>query len=38
MKKIENQTWYKANADRFLEKSRVSLAQAVQLQKKVKVA
>jgi hypothetical protein len=38
IKKIENQTWNKANAGWFVEKSRVSLALAVQLQKKAKVA
>jgi hypothetical protein len=37
MKKIEKQTWYKANAGRFLKNSRVSLSLAVQLQKKAKV-
>jgi hypothetical protein len=38
MKKIENQTWYKAKAKAglFLKKSRVSLALAVQLQKRPK--
>jgi hypothetical protein len=38
MEKIENQTWYKANAGRFFKKSCVFLALAVQLQKKAKVA
>jgi hypothetical protein len=38
IKTIENQTWNKANAGWFFEKSRVSLALAVQLQKKAKVA
>jgi hypothetical protein len=39
IKKIENQTWNKNSAGRFFEKkSRVSLALAVQLGKKAKVA
>ncbi len=36
MKKIENQTWNKTNAGQFFEKSRVSLALAVQLEKRPK--
>jgi hypothetical protein len=36
IKKIENQTWKKANAVLFLKKSHVSVALAVQLQKRPK--